>query len=165
MSAPLSYIERARAYFFELGYTTAYRWPHFTEVPFTALKKPLSECCVTIVTTSFVEEKAEENVSKESEIVLNGDVYKIDSHLKASELFSRHEGYHSYATNLDDVDSFLPTTNLHASVAEGRVGSVAPFYYNAFSTYSKKRTEQIDGPAVLKGCREQKVDAAIVTGI
>jgi D-proline reductase (dithiol) PrdB len=134
-------------------------------VPFTALKKPLSDCCVTIVTTSFVEEKSEENISKESEIVLMGDVYEIDSHLKASELFSRHEGYDSYATNLDDVDSFFPTTNLHASVAEGRVGSVAPFYYNAFSTYSKKRTEQIDGPAVLKGCREHKVDAAIVTGI
>jgi D-proline reductase (dithiol) PrdB len=165
MSAPLRYIERARVYFSELGYTTPYRWPHFTEVPFTALKKPLSDCCVTIVTTSFVEEKSEENISKESEIVLMGDVYEIDSHLKASELFSRHEGYDSYATNLDDVDSFFPTTNLHASVAEGRVGSVAPFYYNAFSTYSKKRTEQIDGPAVLKGCREHKVDAAIVTGI
>jgi D-proline reductase (dithiol) PrdB len=165
MSAPLRYIERARTYFSELGYTTEYRWPHFTDVPFTALKKPLSDCCITIVTTSFVEEKSEENVSKESEIVLAGDVYEIDSRVKACDLFCRHEGYDSYATNVDDVDSFLPVSRLHESVAEGRIGSVAPFFYNAFSTYSKKRTEQVDGPAVLKGCEENGVDAAILTGI
>ena len=165
MSAHVRYIEKARAYFSELGYTKEYRWPHFSEVPFTALKKPLSDCRISIVTTSFVEEKSEENASIDSEIILMGDVYEIDSRIKASELFCRHEGYDSYATNVDDVDSFFPVTRLHEAFAEGRVGSVAPFFYGAFSTYSKKRTEQIDGPAVLKGCREQKVDAAIVTGI
>jgi D-proline reductase (dithiol) PrdB len=165
MSAHVRYIEKAGAYFSMLGYTNEYRWPHFSEVPFTALKKPLSDCCLAIVTTSYVEEKAEENTSKNSEIVLMGDVYEIDSHLKASDLFCRHEGYDSYATNVDDVDSFFPITRLHDSVAEGRVGSVAPFFYNAFSTYSKRRTEQIDGPAVLKGCYEHSVDAAILTAI
>ena len=165
MSAHLRYIEKSRAYFSELGYANEYRWPHFSEVPFTALKKPLSECCITIVTTSYVEEKSEENASIDSEIVLMGDVYEIDSHLKASDLFSRHEGYDSYATNVDDVDSFFPITRLHGAVAEGRVGSVAPFFYGAFSTYSKKRTEQIDGPAVLKGCNQHNIDAAILTAI
>jgi D-proline reductase (dithiol) PrdB len=165
MSAHVRYIEKAYAYFSMLGYTQEYRWPHFSEVPFTALKKPLSDCRITIVTTSYVEEKPEEGVSKESEIVLMGDVYEIDSHLKASDLFCRHEGYDSYATNVDDVDSLFPITKLHDCVAEGRVGSVAPFFYNAFSTYSKKRTEQIDGPAVLKGCHEHNVDAALLTAI
>ncbi len=165
MSAHVRYIEKAYAYFSMLGDTQEYRWPHFGEVPFTTLKKPLSECRLTIVTTSYVEDKSEENASKESEIVLMGDVYPVDSRLKASDLFCRHEGYDSYSTNVDDVDSFFPITRLHEAVAKGRIGSVAPFAYNSFSTYSKKRTEQIDGPAVLKGCKEHMVDAAIVTGI
>lgn len=50
--APVPYMQRTRDYYAAIGYTTAYRWAHYTEAPFQPLKKPLSQSSVTIITTA-----------------------------------------------------------------------------------------------------------------
>ncbi|MDG9697997.1 hypothetical protein QC281_49000, partial [Streptomyces sp. DH17] len=50
--APVPYMQRTRDYYAAIGYTTAYRWAHYTEAPFQPLKKPLSQSRVTIITTA-----------------------------------------------------------------------------------------------------------------
>src|SRR5437016_3425129 len=50
--APIPYMQRTRDYYAAIGYTTAYRWAHYTEAPFQPLKKPLSQSRVTIITTA-----------------------------------------------------------------------------------------------------------------
>src|SRR3546814_13392018 len=45
-------MKRTRDYYVTLGFGTPYRWAHYLEVPFTPLKKPLSESRVGIVTTA-----------------------------------------------------------------------------------------------------------------
>jgi hypothetical protein len=110
-----------------------------------------------------VEEKSEKNESDDGEPNLFGNVYEIASSVKASELFTPRGHYDSHATNVDDVDTFFPVTRLHESVAEGRVGSIAPVFYGVCTPYSQRRTREVDAPDVLERCRENNVDAVILT--
>ena len=48
----VSYIDRSREYYAAQGYPKPYAWPHYDDVPFTPLQKPLSECRVGLVTTA-----------------------------------------------------------------------------------------------------------------
>src|SRR5260221_11221697 len=50
--APVPYMKRTRDYYVAIGYTTPYRWAHHLAAPFQALKKPLKDSRVTIVTTA-----------------------------------------------------------------------------------------------------------------
>ncbi|MET0677967.1 MAG: glycine reductase, partial [Bradyrhizobium sp.] len=49
---PLPYMARTRDYYLAIGYDTPYRWAHYTSAPFQALKKPLDQSRVTIITTA-----------------------------------------------------------------------------------------------------------------
>ncbi len=48
----VSYIDRSREYYAAQGYTRPYAWPHYDDVPFTPLQKPLAACRVGLVTTA-----------------------------------------------------------------------------------------------------------------
>ena len=50
--SPIPYMQRTRDYYAAIGYTTPYRWAHYTDAPFQPLTKPLSQSRVTIVTTA-----------------------------------------------------------------------------------------------------------------
>src|SRR5689334_9158733 len=50
--SPVPYMQRTRDYYAAIGYTTPYRWAHYTDAPFQPLTKPLSQSRVTIVTTA-----------------------------------------------------------------------------------------------------------------
>jgi hypothetical protein len=165
MSQYLRYLDKSREFFLQQGMTKPYIWPHLTEVPFTPLKKPLSECRITIITTSRIALKSKRSEADKKDVMLGGDVYEIESHHKASDLYGRHEGFDRFATNIDDVDSFYPTSRLHESVADRRVGSVTPFFYAAYANFSQKKISDVDAPEVLKRCRENNVDVAILTPI
>ena len=40
---PIGYMKRTRDYYAAIGYTTPYRWAHYTSAPFQPLRKPLAE--------------------------------------------------------------------------------------------------------------------------
>jgi hypothetical protein len=42
---------------------------------------------------------------------------------------------------------------------------VAPYLYGVYTAYSQKRTLEIDAPEVLKRCRENNVDVAVLTPV
>jgi hypothetical protein len=45
-------MDRSREYYAAQGYAQPYAWAHHQEVPFTPLRKPMSECRVGLVTTA-----------------------------------------------------------------------------------------------------------------
>lgn len=49
---PIAYLARIRDYYLTLGFGAPYRWAQYTDVPFQALPKPLSQSTVAIVTTA-----------------------------------------------------------------------------------------------------------------
>ena len=50
--APIPYIQRTRSYYIALGYANPYQWAHHEDAPFAALRQPLPETRIALVTTA-----------------------------------------------------------------------------------------------------------------
>lgn len=159
------YIDRTREYYLSEGYEKPYVWAHFDEAPFAPLKKPLAESCVTLVSTSDVAIKSEEDGEDPTHELLMGSVYSIPSDTPIENLYSRQVHYDKYATHLDDVDSYFPLTRMYELAKTGRIGSVARRSHGVYTSYSQRRTSEVDGPEVLRRCREDGVDVALLTPV
>ncbi|MDY6881475.1 MAG: hypothetical protein V2J25_05015 [Desulfatiglans sp.] len=159
------YIDKTREYYLSEGYDNPYKWAHFDDVPFAELKKPLSECCLTLVSTSDVAIRSEDDDKDPTHNFLVGSVYSIPSDTNVADLYSRQEHYDKYATNLDDVNSYFPITRLQELVAAGKLKSLAARFHGVYTNYSQRRTLEVDAPEVLKRCREDKVDIALFTPV
>ena len=160
------YIDRTRDYYLAEGYDKPYVWSHFEDAPFAPLTKPLSECRVTLVSTSDVTIKPKAGEADDpTHALLAGSVYSIPADTPVDELYSRQEHYDTHATNLDDVNSYFPVTRLHEAAAAGRIASVAQRLHGVYTSYSQRRTSEVDGPEVLRRCREDGVDVAVLTPV
>ena len=166
MSDPVRYIDRTRDYYLSQGYKKPYQWAHFEDIPFSRLSKPLSECRVALVSTSDV---AVSNANGEgrdkSDELLVGNAYSIPTNTPVERLFSRQEHFDQQETHLDDVNSYFPVTRLQEKVQQGRINSMAPRCHGVYTAYSQTKTLESDAPEVLKRCREDEVDIAVLTPV
>jgi D-proline reductase (dithiol) PrdB len=166
MGEPVKYIDRTRDYYLSQGYKKPYQWAHFDDVPFTPLTKPLSESRVTLVSTSDVAVRsADGNGRDKTDELLVGNAYSIPTDTPTERLFSRQEHYDQNATHLDDVNSYFPITRLQEKVTLGRIDSMAPRCHGVYTAYSQKKTLEVDAPEVLRRCREDEVDIAVLTPV
>ena len=165
MAGYVRYIEKTRQYYLSQGYDKPYQWAHFEDVPFTPLGKPLSECRVTLVSTSEISVRGGESNEDEAQMGIVGGTYTIPSDLPAAQLYSPSRSFDQAATTLEDVDAFFPTTRLHEAVAAGRIGSLTARFHGVFNAYSQRRTRERDAPAVLECCREDGADVAILVPV
>lgn len=160
------YIDRTREYYLAEGYKTPYKWAHFEDIPFARLRKPLARCRIGLVTTSDI---AVRTVSGEREShdaqALVGNVYSIPLDTPIERLYSRNEHYDRHATTLDDVNAYCPVTRLGELAAAGRIESVAPRFHGVYTSYSQRVTMERDAPEVLRRCREDEVDAVLLTPV
>jgi len=163
--AHVRYIDKTREYYLSEGYDESYRWAHFEDVPLAPLRKPLAECRVALVSTSDVAVRGGEGEEDPTHNFLVGSTYSIPSDTAEELLYSRQEHYDKYATHLDDVNSYFPITRLHELAREGRIGSVAASCHGVYTQYSQRRTLENDGPEVLRRCREDGVDVALLTPV
>ncbi len=70
-------MNRIRDYYLSQGYEKPYAWSHYEEVPFVPLKKPLSECRVTLFSTSDVSIEADDGAGPCEAETTVGNVYSI----------------------------------------------------------------------------------------
>ncbi len=160
----VSYIDRTREYYVAQGYPSAYAWPRHDDVPFTALRKPLSQCRVGLVTTAG---------KPHTEVKLDAlgfglslrELYAEPTYPPPTGLYTADLGWDKKATHTEDVDSFLPVNRLSEYAAEGRIGSVAPRFYGVPTDYSQSRTSERYAPQILKWCREDGVDAVLLSAL
>jgi hypothetical protein len=158
-------MDRIRDYYIAQGYEKPYRWANFDEVPFTPLKKPLAESKITLFSTSDVSVRRPEGEELPAEETTVGDVYSVDWDTPLDRLYSRQESFDRYATNLDDLNSYLPLTRLQEFVEEGRIGALTDRFYNVNRGYSQKLMLQTTAPAALEICQKDEVDVAILTPV
>lgn len=158
------YIDKTRDYYLSKGYPRPYQWAHFEDVPFAALSKPLSESRVVLISTSEIAELGSEEPDIEGHQSAGG-VYSIASDVPAERLFSRTRSYDRGATSIDDVGAFYPTTWLHEAVESGRINSLTSRFHGVYNTYSQRHTRERDCPEVLRRCREDGADVAVLTSI
>lgn len=157
----VSYIDRSREYYAAQGYTKPYAWPHYDDVCFAPLKKPLSQCRLGLVTTAGKPKPADPMAA----IMYRRDMYAEPSMPAPASLYTDDLFWDKKATHTNDVDSFLPLNRLAAHARKGRIGSASPRFYGVPTDYSQDRTVKLYGPQILKWCREDDVDAAILMAL
>lgn len=165
MTSYVRYIDKTREYYKNKGYEKPYQWAHFETVPFAPLKKPLSESRVTLISTSDISARDIEKDLGEGMMVNTGGVYSLPSDVPVDRLYSHSHSYDRVATTLDDVDSFYPTTILHEAVKAGRVGGLAKRFHGLYNAYSQRVTRERDAVEVVKRCKEDGVDVALLAPV
>jgi len=154
----VSYIDKSRRYYNAHGYDTAYQWATHSEAPFTPLTKPLSQCKVGLVTTSY--------------FLPEGFVYRIPSDLPrlpyvesihaTDNLNNEHLSWAKDETHTNDRETFLPLARLQQAAEDGRIGSVSDRFYGLPTQFSHRQTLRRDAPRVLNWLQEDDVDVALL---
>ncbi len=157
----LSYIDRSREYYAAQGYAQPYSWAHHEDVPFAALKKPLSASRVGLVTTAGKPDPEAEKAGRRKV----RELYAAASSPAPKRMFTADLFWDKEATHTDDVESFLPLNRLAEYAAQGRIGAASPRFYGVPTDYSQGKTSQRDAPKVLERCREDGVDAVLLSAL
>jgi D-proline reductase (dithiol) PrdB len=162
--APIPYLQRIRDYYRALGYSAAYRWAHYAEVPFQPLKKPLAECRVALITTAapYQPGKGDQgpgapyNAAAKFYTVYSGDT-GLDHDVRIS-----HVAIDRAHTTAEDSNTWFPLPQLRRCAAAGRIGAVAPRFHGMPTNRSHRTTIERDCPELLARCRADRADAAIL---
>lgn len=157
----VSYIDKSREYYLAQGYANPYRWAYHQDAPFTPLARPLAEARVGLVTTaSLLEGDVDPDPFAAPKVVYSAPVDP-----PPAGLYTMHRSWDKEATHTNDLDSFAPINRLQEAAASGRIGSLSPRFYGAPTEYSQRKTNEVDAPEILKLCREDEVDAAILVAL
>ena len=151
----VGYMERTRSFYAAQGYEKPYRWAHFEDVPFASLPKPLAECTVGLVGTAGL-------LRPDGSPELPKRVYSASTAEPPERFYTDDLAWDREATHIEDLDSFLPLHRLQELAAAGRISRLAPNFYGVPTEYSQRRTLEADAPEILRRCREDGVDVALL---
>ena len=152
----VSYIDKSRDYYLARGYGNPYRWAHFDGVPFAPLARPLSEAVVTLITTAM---PAPDTIADAQTL---RSVYSMQSDNPPARLSTDGLFWDRQATHTDDLDSYFPVHRLQEFVRERRIGRLAARLHGVPTEYSQRCTTERDMPEILRRCREDGADAALL---
>lgn len=160
------YIDKTRDDYIRQGYEKPYQWAHFETVPFTPLRKPLSESRIGLIGTSEVAVRFDPATEKDpiNEEDFRG-VYAIPAATPTEKLYSRTMSFDRNATHLEDVNAFYPIDRLREAVSDGRIGSMPSRVYGAYNNYSQRKVLGQEAPKALNFCREDELDAIIMVPV
>lgn len=147
------YMEKTRNFYRAQGYTKDYQWAHYADVPFSRLKKPLSECKVAVVTTAMPD-SATGRAQRQ--------VHSCPSLPIPSSMYTDELSWHKTMTHTNDVASFLPLKQLKRCEDEGLIGELGDRFHTIPTEYSQRNTMQNDAPEILALCQRDAVDVAIL---
>jgi len=161
--APIPYMQRTRDYYLALGYNP-YRWAHFVEVPFTPLGTPLGRARVALITTAAPFQPDAGDQGPGAAYNAAAKFYQVYSASTESvpDLKISHVGYDRLHTSAADINAYLPLARLKDAAAAGRIGALAPRLHGAPTNRSHRVTMETDSPELLRRCREDGVDAAVL---
>lgn len=108
--APVSYMQRTRAYYLALGYDNPYQWARHEDAPFAPLRQPLTETRLALVTTAapFQPDKGDQgpgapyNAAAKFYAVYSGDTAR-DHDLRIA-----HVGIDRKHTSMEDSGCWFP---------------------------------------------------------
>ena len=160
---PVAYMERTREYYLALGYGNPYVWAHHVDAPFQPLKKPLARSRVALITTAspYQSDKGDQgpgaayNAAAKFYSVYSGDT-SVDHDVRIA-----HLAIDRKHTSMEDSGTWFPLPALRRAVLAGRL-QLAPRFHGAPTNRSQEHTLSVDAPEILKRCKEDEADAAIL---
>jgi hypothetical protein len=162
--APIPYMQRTRDYYAALGYGAPYRWAHYAEVPFAPLARPLRRCRIALITTAapYRPGKGDQgpgapyNAAAKFFSVYSGDT-ALDHDLRIS-----HIAIDRAHTSARDQNSYFPLAAARRAQERGLFGALARRFHGAPTNRSHRVTIETDCPELVRRCREDEADAAIL---
>src|SRR5262252_559342 len=162
-NAPIAYMERTREYYLALGYGNPYVWAHHDDAPFQPVRRPLARSRVTIVTTAapYQPDKGDQgpgapyNAGAKFYQVYSGDT-GTDHDLRIA-----HLAIDRKHTSMEDSGTWFPLPGLRRAAARGRLRLAARFH-GLPTSRSREDTAGAYAPEILRRCREDEADAAIL---
>jgi hypothetical protein len=164
----IDYIKRTHEYYRAQGYEKEYNYAQNIDIPFTPLKKPLSESRVTLVTTASFILLDEEGHPREDRKILGTnelEVFTAPSDWPVERILSTSDDHDRYQTDMKDINAFFPITRMQEFLKQGVFGSLSKNFYRTLPNYSHRKTTQVDGPEILRQCLEDHVDVALLTPV
>jgi len=161
---PIPYMQRTRDFYVALGYGNPYRWAHFVEVPFTPLGTPLGRARVALITTAAPYQPGAGDQGPGAPYNAAAKFYQVYSAPTESvpDLRISHVGYDRVHTSAADIHTYFPLARLKDAVAAGRIGALAPRFHGLPTNRSRRATTEGDVPELLRRCREDGVEAAVL---
>ena len=161
---PVPYMYRTRTYYQALGYERPYRWAQYVDVPFTPLKKPLSQSRVVLISTAAPFQPDKGDQGPWSAYNSAAKFYRIYSEPvdPLPDLRISHVGIDRVHTSQEDNRSWLPIGQLQRLQAEGRIGELNARMHGAPTNRSHKATIEQDCPEMLALVQEDKIDVAVL---
>jgi D-proline reductase (dithiol) PrdB len=161
---PIPYLHRITSYYQTLGYGKPYRWAQYNDVPFTHLKKPLSESRVALVTTAapYQPDKGDQGPGAPYNSAAKFYTVYTDKTETEPDLRVSHIGIDRNHTTAEDMRTWFPLKQLKRLVDEGLVGGVTERFYGAPTNRSQQRTIEVDCPEIFERIREDGGDVAVI---
>ncbi len=164
LDAPIPYLDRIRDYYSALGYGAPYRWAHYADAPFARLSRPLTDCRIALITTAapYQPDKGDQgpgaayNAAAKFYQVYSGDTAQ-DHDLRIS-----HVAIDRAHTTAEDQGAYFPLAAMRRAQARGRFGALAERFHGAPTNRSHRATLETDCPEIVRHCRADKADAAIL---
>ena len=159
------YIDKTHEYYRKLGYAKSYNYARNEDIPFTPLKKPLAQSRVALVSTAqFVMTDSDGNSMEEVRMLGTNEleVFTIPSDWPVERMRSTSEDHDRFQTEMQDIDAFFPITRLREFQTEGVLGSLAQAYFRTLPNYSHRKTSEVDAPEILRRCKADGVDVALL---
>jgi len=160
---PIPYMQRTRDYYLKLGYG-AYRWAHFDEVPFTPLLERLAQSRLALITTAAPYQPGVGDQGPGAPYNAAAKFYKVYSEASDTvpDLRISHVGYDRVHTKAEDPNTWLPLAQLQKAVKSGRLGALTPRFHGAPTNRSQRVTLETDAPELLRRCRDDGADVALL---
>ena len=152
MPQPVGYMERTRKYYKAQGFDKPYEWATFKEVPFAALKKPLSKSRVGLISTAALYDR---------EASAPRFVDSFSTSAPPKRLYANDLSWDKNATHLNDRESYLPLHGLSEAINSGLIAGITPQFHCAPTEYSIRRTMAHDAPELLSRLQRDQADLAL----
>ena len=161
---PVPYMQRTRDYYVALGYANPYRWAHYVDVPFQPLAKPLAQSRVALVSTAAPYQPGKGDQGPGAKYNAAAKFYTVysDSTDVVPDVRISHVGYDRRHTTAEDANTWFPLRQLQLAVKAGRIGALTEHFHGAPTNRSQRATIERDAPEILRRCREDGADVAIL---
>ena len=161
---PVRYIERTRSYYLGLGYENPYVWAHFIDVPFSPLKKPLTQSALGLITTAVPYDLDKGPQGQGAPYNSSAKFYQPYKQSIESKVDLRiaHVGIDRKNANMEDSNCWFPLEAAKRASATREVGALSPNFYGLPTNRSQRHTLEIDAPRILEMLQADSVDVAIL---
>ncbi|MGR9093364.1 MAG: hypothetical protein ACU85U_22560 [Gammaproteobacteria bacterium] len=155
----VQYMESIRQRYEELGYAP-YRWFHAdSPPPFTALRKPLAESKLGVVSTSGAYVVGQPAFHYRDDT----SVRAIAKNTPQAEIHFSHITENYLENPRKDPNCIVPITALNEAEAAGRIGELAPALFTCMGgIYSQRRVREELIPELVGEFQRQAVDTVLL---